>query len=241
MGKLDGSVALISGAARGQGESIARMFVEEGASVVLGDILDGPGADVAASLGESAVYAHLDVTSLDSWQAAVSLAHHEFDKLTILVNNAGIMVRGSIESMPLAEYERVIAVNQVGCWLGMKAATPAIRAAGGGAIVNTSSTAGLGGLADRSAYVASKFAIRGMTKAAALELGPSRIRVNSIHPGAIDTDMMSKLDDSHFANLPVPRAGRPDEVARLVVFLASEDASYCSGAEFLIDGGRRAS
>jgi 3alpha(or 20beta)-hydroxysteroid dehydrogenase len=132
-------------------------------------------------------------------------------------------------------------VNQVGCWLGMKVGAPAIRAAGGGAIVNTSSTAGLSGLLDRSAYVASKYAIRGMTKTAALEFGRDRIRVNCICPGAIATDMMSRqVDDDHFSTLPVPRVGKPEEVARLAVFLASEDSSYCTGAEFTIDGGMRA-
>jgi 3alpha(or 20beta)-hydroxysteroid dehydrogenase len=241
MGILDGSVALISGAARGQGEAIARIFAEEGASVVLGDILDDQGSRVAESLGASGTYVHLDVTQMESWRAAVSLALERFGKLTTLVNNAGIMLRGSIEEMSQADYEQVIAVNQVGCWLGMKVAAPAIRAAGGGAIVNTSSTAGLSGLLDRSAYVASKFAIRGMTKTAALEFGPDRIRVNCICPGAIATGMMSRqVDDDQFSTLPVPRVGRPEEVGRLAAFLASENSSYCTGAEFVIDGGMRA-
>jgi 3alpha(or 20beta)-hydroxysteroid dehydrogenase len=208
--------------------------------VVLGDVLDEQGAEVASSLGGSALFAHLDVTSPEDWQAVVARAVGTFGKLTALVNNAGVHALGLIEEMALVEYERIIGVNQIGCWLGMKYAAPAIREAGGGAIVNISSTAGLAGMAGRSAYGATKWAIRGMSKSAALELGPSRIRVNCVLPGAVATSMMGDLGDEHFRSQPVPRAGLPEDVAQLVVFLASEESSYCTGAEFVLDGGRGA-
>jgi 3alpha(or 20beta)-hydroxysteroid dehydrogenase len=237
VGRLEGGVALVTGAAQGQGEAIARLFVAEGAYVILGDLQHEAGRTVADSLGSSACYVPLDVTSPSDWQEAVGFAQMTFGKLTILINNAGVHVNRLIEEMTLDEYQRVISVNQTGCWLGMKTVAPALREAGGGAIVNTSSIAGLVGLRGRSAYVASKFAIRGMTKTAALEFGPSRIRVNSVHPGAIDTAMMSDHAEEHFSRLPIARAGTPNDVANMMVFLASEDAAYCTGAEFTIDGG----
>jgi 3alpha(or 20beta)-hydroxysteroid dehydrogenase len=243
MGRLDGRVALITGAARGQGEAEAREFVAEGAKVVVGDVLDDLAAKVAADLGDDAISCHLDVTDPDEWRAAVDLAVSTFGRLDVLVNNAGILRLGMLENMPLEEYLAVINVNQVGCWLGMQAAVPALKAAGGGAIVNTSSTSGFVGTMGLSAYTASKFAVRGMTKCAAMELGPYNIRVNSVHPGGIDTEMVAGPEfaavdkELVYGSLPVPRIGRPDEVAKLMVFLASDDASYCSGAEYLIDGG----
>lgn len=240
MGSLDGDVALVTGAARGQGEAIARMFVAQGSRVVLADILDAGGTAVAVELGDAAAFVHLDVTSSEQWNEAVSRTSEIFGKLTVLVNNAGIHRRGTLDEMSLQEYEHVVAVNQTGCWLGMKAVAGTMRDAGGGAIVNTSSIAGKVGMAGRTAYVASKFAIRGMTKAAALELGPSGIRVNSVYPGAIDTSMMSRSDEQRFTDLPIPRAGTADEVAKLVTFLASGEASYCTGSEFTVDGGRLA-
>src|SRR5207253_249936 len=181
----EGRVALISGAARGQGEAEARAFVAEGAKVVLGDVLDDLGKQVADDLGDAAVYVHLDVTKQHDWEEAVRVGTSTFGKLDVLINNAGILRTGTIEDMSLDEYMAVINVNQVGCWLGMKAAIPALKAAGGGAIVNTSSTSGFVGMGGLTAYTASKFAVRGMTKCAAMELGHVGIRVNSVHPGGI--------------------------------------------------------
>jgi 3alpha(or 20beta)-hydroxysteroid dehydrogenase len=246
MGKLDGKVALVSGAARGQGEAEARAFVAEGARVVLGDVLDAEGAAVAESLGDAAVYVHLDVTQPADWERAVKTATSQFGKLDVLVNNAGILLLGFIESQPLDDYLAVVNVNQVGCFLGMQAAIPALKANGGGAIVNTSSTSGYVGMAGLAAYTASKFAVRGMTKVAAMELGHDNIRVNSVHPGGIDTAMVAQEafdevdSDAMYGAQPIPRIGRPDEVAKLMVFLASDDSSYSTGSEFVCDGGMMA-
>lgn len=244
MDRLTGKVALISGGARGQGEAIGRRFVAEGARVMLGDVLDDAGRAVAASLGEAAQYVHLDVTRADDWQMAVQATVDRFGKLNVLINNAGILKFAMLESMPLEDYLAVIHVNQVGCFLGMQAAIPALRAAGGGSIVNTSSTQGLTGATALTAYVASKFAVRGMTKCAALELGHDNIRVNSVHPGGIDTPMIAGIrlggEDGPLRDHPIPRVGRPEEVASLMVFLASDESSYSTGSEFVMDGGMNA-
>ncbi|HSS10356.1 MAG TPA: glucose 1-dehydrogenase [Acidimicrobiales bacterium] len=243
MGKLDGKVALISGAARGQGEAEARLFAAEGAKVVLGDVLDDLGEQVAKDIGDDAIYQHLDVTDQKDWAAAVKTATVEFGRLDVLVNNAGILKVALTESMPLDDYMAIVNVNQVGCFLGMQAAIPALRAAGKGSIINTSSTNGLIGLPGLGAYTASKFAVRGMTKCAAMELGRDGIRVNSVHPGGIDTEMVrlpefGNVDqDNAYAWQPIPRIGQPEEVAKLMVFLACDDSSFCTGAEFIIDGG----
>jgi 3alpha(or 20beta)-hydroxysteroid dehydrogenase len=250
MGRLDGKVALITGAARGQGEAEARLFAEEGAKVVLGDVLDADGERVAASIGaERAIFRHHDVSQEESWRAFVAAAKERFGAPDVLVNNAGILLIAPIASMTLEQYRRVIDVNQIGCLLGMQSVIPSMGDKGGGAIVNISSTCGLQGTAGLAAYVSSKFAIRGMTKTAAIELGPLNIRVNAICPGGIDT-AMGRGDDfglpasvepdtgtNFFAGMPIPRIGRPDEVARAAVFLASDEASYCTGAELLVDGG----
>jgi 3alpha(or 20beta)-hydroxysteroid dehydrogenase len=245
MGRLDGKVALITGAARGQGEAEARLFVEEGARVVLGDVLDGEGRKVADSLGDAAVYLHHDVGSEESWAAAIATATGAFGKLDVLVNNAGILHVAPIAQIELDDYLRVVRVNQVGCLLGMKAAIPALARTGGGSIVNISSTAGLEGVAGLVAYVASKFAILGMTRTAAIELAGAGIRVNAILPGGIDTPMgrgdmegFEEVDtEAAYASIPLKRIGKPEEVARLALYLASDESSYCTGSQFVVDGG----
>ncbi|MFD1554859.1 glucose 1-dehydrogenase [Paraburkholderia silviterrae] len=242
MNQLKGKVALITGGARGQGAAEAKLFVAQGARVVIADVLDAEAQKLADELGDAALYQHLDVTCPANWERVVQAALSRFGKLDILVNNAGIIKLGPIETLSLEDYRRVVDVNQIGCWLGMKTVLPAMKAAGG-AIVNTSSIAGMEGIAYGSAYVASKFAIRGMTKVAALEFGRYNIRVNSVHPGGVDTHMgrppeFSDMDPSAtYRGLPIPRIGRPEEIADLVLFLASDQSSYCTGAEFVIDGG----
>jgi 3alpha(or 20beta)-hydroxysteroid dehydrogenase len=245
MGRLDGKVALITGGARGMGKSHVRHFIAEGAKVVFGDVLDESGEAVAAKLGTDARYVHHDVTSEQDWDAAVLIAVSQFGKLDILVNNAGVLAFAPISEMPLADFRRILEVNAVGCWLGMKSVVGPMRAAGGGSIVNISSIEGLTGAAECSAYAASKFAVRGMTKAAAQELGRSGIRVNSVHPGGILTPMVldtaqtmdPERGERYLKALPLARFGESIEVSRLVAFLASDESSYCTGSEFVVDGG----
>jgi 3alpha(or 20beta)-hydroxysteroid dehydrogenase len=241
-GDLEGKVALISGAARGMGAAEARLFVAEGGRVVIGDVLDEEGERVAAELGEAAIYVHLDVTQEADWQKAVAKAESTFGKLDVLVNNAGILRFGMLEETELEEYELVIRINQTGVFLGMKTAAPAMRRAGAGSMVNISSLAGMKGIGGAVAYTASKYAVRGMTKTAAIELGSAGIRVNSVHPGGIETPMTSPVGASSEPgaqeySYPIPRIGRPEEVAQLVLWLASDKSSYSTGAEFLVDGG----
>ena len=241
--ELEGKVALISGAARGMGAEEARLFASEGAKVVLGDVLDEEGEKTAAAIGESALYVHLDVTSEADWLAAVEKTEEAYGKLDILVNNAGILRFDLLEHTPLEEYELVVKVNQTGTFLGMKSVAAAMRRAGGGSIVNISSLAGIQGVGGAFSYTASKFAVRGMTKVAAIEFGPAGIRVNSVHPGGIETPMTrpfgteSTPGASQDYSSPIPRIGRPDEVANLVLWVASDKSSYCTGSEFVIDGG----
>ncbi len=246
MGRLDGKVALITGGARGMGKSHVRHFVAEGAKVVFGDVLDEQGQAVAGKLSaEDCRYIHHDVTSESDWAAAVATATGTFGRLDILVNNAGVLTFSPISEMPLADFRRILDINAVGCWLGMKSVIEPMKAAGGGSIVNISSIEGLTGAADCSAYAASKFAVRGMTKAAAQELGQFAIRVNSVHPGGILTRMVLDTADSmdpergerYMKALPLGRFGQSAEVSNLVAFLASDEASYCTGSEFVIDGG----
>jgi 3alpha(or 20beta)-hydroxysteroid dehydrogenase len=241
VGLLDGKVALISGAARGQGEAEARAFVAEGARVVLGDVLDDIGNAVAADIGDAAQYVHLDVSSERDWAAAMEETLAVDNRLDVLVNNAGIIKIAPLTECSLDDYWSVIRVNQVGCFLGMRAAVAPMTAVGGGSIINISSINGIVGGVGCMSYVASKFAIRGMTKTAAMELGPLGIRVNSIHPGAIDTEMaregLEGLDVDPFVSMPLGRIGQPEEIADAAVFLASDEASYCTGSEFVIDGG----
>jgi 3alpha(or 20beta)-hydroxysteroid dehydrogenase len=246
MGRLDGKVALITGGARGMGKSHVRHFVSEGARVVLGDVLDDKGAAVAAGLGEeSCRYVHHDVTSEAHWAAAVAVAMDAFGRLDVLVNNAGVLKFASIVDMPLADFRQILEVNAVGCWLGMKAVIEPMTAVGGGSIVNISSIEGFTGAAGLSAYSASKFAVRGMTKAAASELGKLGIRVNSVHPGGVLTRMVIDAagasghsdGDAFVQSMPLSRFAEPVEISRLVAYLASDDSSYSTGSEFIADGG----
>jgi 3alpha(or 20beta)-hydroxysteroid dehydrogenase len=246
VGRLDGKVALITGGARGMGKSHVRHFVAEGARVVFGDVLDDKGLFVAAKLPEGTCrYVHHDVTSEDDWATAVSTTLEAFGRLDVLVNNAGVLTFAPIAEMPLAEFKRVLDVNAVGCWLGMKSVIAPMTAAGGGSIVNISSIEGFTGAAGLSAYSASKFAVRGMTKAAAQELGRLGIRVNSVHPGGVLTSMtLSRAEtfdhvdpEALLKSMPLPRFAEPIEISRLVAFLASDESSYSTGSEFTADGG----
>jgi 3alpha(or 20beta)-hydroxysteroid dehydrogenase len=243
VGRLDGKVALVTGGARGQGAAEARLFLAEGASVVIADVLDDQGEALATELGPCAAYRHLDVSDEEGWATVMGELVGRLGRLDVLVNNAGILRVSPLEETSLADYRRVVDVNQIGTFLGMRAAIGPMRDAGGGSIVNVSSTQGIVGMIGLVSYVSTKFAIRGMTKSAAMELGPSGIRVNSVHPGGVDTEMLrdpalpTATDDDRFATLPLGRIGTPEEIARLVLFLASDDSSYCTGAEFVADGG----
>jgi 3alpha(or 20beta)-hydroxysteroid dehydrogenase len=242
MGRLDGKVAIITGAARGQGEAEARLFVREGARVVVADVLDDEGKQVAADLGDAATYVHLDVSKESGWADALDAAA-SFGPLNVLLNNAAILRPAAIVDTSLDDYLAVVNVNQVGTFLGMRAAIAPMKEAGGGSIINVSSIDGMGSKNGLISYTATKFAIRGMTKTAALELGRFGIRVNSIHPGGINTMMgnptgiAEELLNTAFASRAIPRVGRPEEVAAMALFLASDESSYCTGAEFLVDGG----
>lgn len=237
MARLDGKVAIITGGARGMGAEDARRLVAEGAKVVIGDVLDAEGEAVAAELGDQAIYVHLDVTSEESWTAAVEAAHGAFGPVTILVNNAGVLSYGAVDTIAKVEFERVAAVNVVGPLLGMKAVSVDMKAAGGGAIVNVSSAAGLIPMANLGSYVASKWALRGLTKVAAMDLGHAGIRVNSIHPGGVDTPMAAGTSEGMFAGYAIPRIGNVAEIASVVAFLVSDEASFITGAELAVDGG----
>jgi 3alpha(or 20beta)-hydroxysteroid dehydrogenase len=250
MGKLDGRVVLVTGAARGQGEQEARLFRAEGADVVVADVLDDRGETFAKEIG--ALYVHLDVSREADWAAAVAAAKEAYGRVDGLVNNAGILRFNSLVDTPLDEFMQVVQVNQVGVFLGIKTLAPEIEAAGGGTIVNTASYTGVTGMAYVGAYSATKHAIVGLTRVAALELAPKGIRVNAVCPGAIDTAMSNPalLDPTADVEassagverlyrklVPMGRIGKPEEVARLALFLSSEDSSYITGQPFVIDGG----
>ena len=239
MGRLEGKVVLISGAARGQGEAEARLFAEEGARVGIGDVLDAEGGAVAKELGDAAFYAHLDVREEADWAHFIALAQERWGRIDGLVNNAAIFRSKPFLETSLEDYRDVIEVNQMGTFLGMKAATPAMRESGGGSIVNVSSIAGFRAVPGSISYVSSKFAIRGLTRTAARELGPFGIRVNSLHPGGVDTDMVpgAQKTPETYAAQPLARISDSIEQARVALFLISDESSYCTGAEFVADGG----
>ena len=236
MGRVDAKVALISGAARGMGASHARLLVSEGAKVVIGDIRDDEGAALASELGDAVRYVHLDVTDPPDWAAAVATAVSEFGALNVLVNNAAIINYVPVKTFDLTKWQLVLDVNVTGTLLGIQAVVDPMIAAGGGSIVNISSIEGLRGSPWVHAYATSKWAVRGLTKSAALELAPNNIRVNSIHPGFIRTAMTAKLPQDAL-NIPLGRAGEPEDVSSFVLFLASDESSYATAAEFVVDGG----
>ncbi|MGA9103521.1 SDR family oxidoreductase [Aeromicrobium sp.] len=236
MGRVDGKVALISGGARNIGGASARMLVAEGANVVIGDLLDDEGAALADELGDAARYVHLDVTSDDDWRSAVDLTVSEFGRLDVLFNNAGIFNGGTLQRYGSEQWQQMLDVNLTGAFLGMRAAADAMIAAGGGSIINTSSIEGLRGTPWAHGYVASKWGLRGLTKSVAMELAPHGIRVNSLHPGRISTPATDAMPDDMIP-IPLGRPGRPDEVATFVVFLASDESSFATGSEFVMDGG----
>jgi 3alpha(or 20beta)-hydroxysteroid dehydrogenase len=240
MDRLKGKVILISGGARGQGAAEARLFVAEGAQVVIGDVLEAEARQLASELGPSAAFVRHDVTQERDWETAIKAAEN-FGGLHGLVNNAGIYQPRTLTETDTELFERHMRVNQLGCFLGMKAVVPLMEQSGGGSIVNISSVAGLRGSPGAIAYSATKWALRGMTKAAAIDLAPRRIRVNSVHPGPIDTEMLKvrtpEQNQQRLQLVPMKRMGTAEEVASLVLFLLSEESGYITGAEVAIDGG----
>ncbi|MFJ9389310.1 glucose 1-dehydrogenase [Nocardioides sp. NPDC101246] len=244
--RLDGKIAIVTGGAQGQGAAIARAFVAEGAKVVIADVADEPGKLLADSLGESALFVHHDVSSEDSWTSLVAQTAETYGPVNVLANNAGILRFGEILTQPVEEFELLWRVNTLGCFLGMRSVISTMKENGGGSIINASSIEGLAGMAFVAGYTSTKFAIRGMTKAAALELGPSGIRVNSVHPGMIDTPMTRGVgaDDAAMefgaSKVALKRVGHPEDIAPLYVYLASDESGFVTGAEIAIDGGATA-
>lgn len=246
MQRLNGKVALVTGGARGIGEGIVRRFIAEGASVLITDILDDLGTALAAELGDKAAYLHHDVRDRAAWEAVISDVQARFGKLDILVNNAGTILFSAFENHRDEDIDRLLDVNLRGVILGCQSAIPALDKAGGGSIINMSSADGISGANAVSVYCATKFAVRGLTKALALELGPRKIRVNSIHPGGIYTPLANPMNteraeyDKGFWIYPAQRAGDPADIGAAAAYLASDDAAYCMGTELSVDGGLNA-
>ncbi|RDW21305.1 3-alpha-hydroxysteroid dehydrogenase [Oceanobacillus arenosus] len=239
MNRLEDKVVIVTGGARGMGASHVRRLVAEGAKVVATDILEEDGRKLESEIGNNILFLKHDVSSASDWENVIQKAEATFGPVNVLVNNAGIDIPEiDLEEYPEETYRKVIDVNQVSVFLGMKYVVPSMKKAGGGSIVNISSLAGMIGANKKVAYTASKFAVRGMTKAAALELGEYGIRVNSVHPGFIRTPMTEALINDELENMfPLKRAGDPEEVTNLVLYLASDESSYSTGSEFIIDGG----
>ena len=240
MARLEGKIAVITGAAQGMGASHARLFVQEGAKVVLTDLNEEKGSALAQELGENAVFVKQNVTSAEDWATVVTTAEEAFGPINVLVNNAGITMAKSILETTEEEYRRIVDINQLSVFLGMKTAIPSMQKAGGGSIVNISSINGIVGGA--IGYTDTKFAVRGMTKAAAMECSHYGIRVNSVHPGVIATPMVTQSDTAsaveEFAkHIPLKRVAQPEEVSNMVLYLASDDSKYSTGSEFIVDGG----
>lgn len=234
--RVDGKVAVITGAAQGMGAAHARLLAEHGARVVIADLAEDRGRELATELGETAMFAHLDVTDPAGWATLVGEVNTHFGDIDVLINNAGILLMHAVDTVPVAEYRKVIEVNQTAPFLGMQAVIPGMKRAGGGSIINVSSTAGSVGFVDHFAYVTSKWAVRGMTKAAALDLARHGIRVNAILPGEVNTPMIADLAlDKDMT--PLGRFGEPIEIAYLALYLASDESRYTTGADFAIDGG----
>ncbi len=250
MGRLEGKVALISGGSRGQGAVEAKLFAQEGARVVLGDILDEEGKRVEreiTDMGCEAVYVHLDVTSEEDWAKAIATTETKFGKLDVLVNNAGVSIgKRGIEDTTVDHWDHIMEVNVKGVFLGTKCAIPAMRRAGGGSIINISSTAGIVAIGRSAAYNATKGAVRVFSKATAIQHAKDRIRCNSVHPGPIDTPFLQELMDNpvllqeRLKKVPLGRIGTPEDVAYGVLYLASDESSYVTGSELVIDGGSTA-
>ncbi|WP_204121762.1 MULTISPECIES: SDR family NAD(P)-dependent oxidoreductase [Levilactobacillus] len=243
MGKLDGKVAIITGAAQGMGAAHAKLFVSEGAKVVITDIKEAEGEALAKSLGENTLFIKHNVASAADWDNVVAQTKAKFGRIDILVNNAGITFAKRLQDISEDDYLKIFQINQLGTFLGLKAVAKEMVAQHSGSIVNISSLNGLVGGA--VGYTDTKFAVRGMTKAAALELAPSGVRVNSVHPGVIETPMISQPGTEEavkqFAKaIPLRRIAKPEEVSKLVLFVASDDASYATGSEFVVDGGMSA-
>lgn len=243
MGRLDGKVALVTGGARGLGAATVRGMVAEGARVVFGDVLQAEGVALADELGDRAVFLPMDVTERGDWDRAVARAG-ELGPLNVLVNNAAVVHMAALTETTDEDYLRVFKINQFGTFLGIRSVVEPMKAAGGGSIINVSSIDGLHSAAGLSAYSSTKWAVRGLTKNAAIELGQYGIRVNSVHPGGMYTAMggsetatEAELNASTYRDFPIPRVGQPEEVANVIVFLATDEASYSTGSEFVADGG----
>jgi len=242
MKRFENRTVIVTGGARGMGASHARGFIAEGANVVIADVVDQEGRSLVDELGGRAIFSRLDVTSEADWAATVTAAENAFGPVSVLVNNAGIVHFARIADTEPADWSRVIDINLTGTYLGIRALASSMRKAGGGAIVNISSGAGMSGAFGLGAYVASKWGVRGLTKTAALELARDKIRVNSIHPGATRTTMAAQPDveavmAASVRGLAIPRIAEPEELTRLVLFVASDEASFSTGSEFIADGG----